>query len=641
MCGIVGIVASDPIGLEQSLAQAVAAMVHRGPDDGGHHLFRLGAGHAGFGFRRLAILDLTAAGHQPMIHPETGDALVFNGEIYNFEALRHDLASRGVSFRGHSDSEVLLHALVAWGAEVLPRLQGMYAFAFHDRRSNRILLARDPLGIKPLYVARHDDRVVFGSEVRAILATGLVPDDLDPAGVASLLAYGAAQDPFTIHRHVRSLPAGSCEWIAGGGNPHPRRRRFWSFPEIRPPDGSPGGGAEPGALRGLLDEAVRDHLVSDVPIGVFLSAGLDSTILAGLATRHAGSVRTFTVGYDEPGVADELAGAALAARSIGSRHEEIVLSRDRIAALWPAWMAAADRPSIDGLNTFIICRAVREAGLTVALSGLGSDEFFGGYGSFATAARYLRVARSLRLLPGPVRRLALAAALRAVPAAARAKAADMFGESTNLADVALQIRRVFSNREVRRLGVDAAAVGLPPHYLDPESLSEALGTAAESDPFAIVSRLEARLYMGNTLLRDTDVNSMASSLEVRVPFLAQPIVDHVSALPQGVRAPPGAAPKHLLRAACGDLVPEALLQRPKTGFTLPIDRWMRGPMRDACAAAVDVAADCGLLDPRAVRAVWGDFTAADSRLRWTKAMALVALGGSLQATASARVASSR
>ncbi len=625
MCGIAGIVGPDSAGLTRALANASAAIVHRGPDDAGNHVFQFGSGHAGFSFRRLAILDLTPAGHQPMVHPETGDAIVFNGEIYNFAALRRDLESRGIAFRGHSDSEVLLHALVTWGDAALSKLEGMYALAFHDCRSNRILLARDPLGIKPLYVSQHGGRLAFASEVRAILATGLVPDDLDPAGVASLLAYGAPQDPFTVHRHIRSFPAGSYAWITTS-DVAVSPRRFWSFPVIRPCEATAAAG-EPQVVRELLDTAVRDHLVSDVPIGVFLSAGLDSTVLAALAARHAGTVRTFTVGYDEPGVADELAGAALVARSIGSKHEEIVLSRERIAELWKAWMAAADRPSVDGFNTFIICRAVKEAGLTVALSGLGSDELFGGYGSFMTAEGYFRVARRLRLLPPPLRRLAVGFAARLLPARAREKAVDMFCDSATLADAALQVRRGLSNRQMAALGLPATAVGLPPDYLDSAALAEAAdGPEASIDPFALVSRLETRMYMGNTLLRDTDVNSMASSLEVRVPFLAQPLVNHVAALPREIRAPQGSAPKHLLRAACGDLIPPALLARPKTGFTLPIDRWMRGPMRDDCTAAVEAAAGCGLLDPAGVRRIWDTFLGSRSSMQWSRAMTLVTLG---------------
>ncbi len=603
-------------------------MHHRGPDDDGLHLFGLGAYQAGFGFRRLAILDLTAAGHQPMIHPESGDSLVFNGEIYNFRKLRAELEALGVVFRGHSDSEVLLHALSYWGEETLPRLEGMYALAFHHRRSGRILLARDPLGIKPLYVAHHSDHFVFASEVRSILSTRLVPDELSPTGIASLLAYGAPQDPHTVHQHIRSFPAGAMQWIGGPAAWTATPRRFWSFPPL---DRDPAP-IELAAqqVRILLDEAVRDHLVSDVPVGVFLSAGIDSTVLAALAARHAGTVRTFTVGYDEQGVADELAGAAIAAKAIGSQHDEIVLTRERMTELWHSWLAALDRPSIDGFNSFVISRAVREAGLTVALSGLGGDELFGGYGSFTAVKRYSSFAKRMQRLPRTVGRLLVGAATRFSAEHVREKSLDLFCETASPAEVGLQMRRVLSNRQIAALGLPADAVGLPATYLDPAAFAEACGPDATDDIFSLVSRLEARLYMGNMLLPDTDANSMASSLEIRVPFLGQSLVDYVARLPQAIRAPAGSPSKYLLKRACGDLVPPLLMTRPKTGFTLPIDRWMRGPMRESCEAAIETVARSGIFNRSAVMQLWHRFTAPRSEMLWTRAMPLVSLGNYLQ-----------
>ena len=232
MCGIAGIVSPDAGEVPPAVRRMTQSLVHRGPDDAGIETFSFGGAAAGFGFRRLAILDLTPAGHQPMLHPTTGDCLVFNGEIYNFKHLRAELEARGSVFRGHGDTEVLLEALVTWGAEALPRLEGMYALAFHDQRADRILLARDPLGIKPLYVAESAGRLVFASEVRAVLASGIVPVEWDPAGVATLLAYGAPQDPFTLLRAIRSFPAGGCEWIRDSGGRVQREgpRRFWRFP---------------------------------------------------------------------------------------------------------------------------------------------------------------------------------------------------------------------------------------------------------------------------------------------------------------------------------------------------------------------------------------------------------------------------
>jgi asparagine synthase (glutamine-hydrolysing) len=368
-----------------------------------------------------------------------------------------------------------------------------------------------------------------------------------------------------------------------------------------------------------------------VPIGVFLSAGIDSTVLAALAARHVGGLRTFSVGFDEPGVVDELAGAKIAAESIGAKHAAIVLTRDRIAELWQQWLAALDHPSIDGFNSFVISRAVRDAGLTVALSGLGGDELFGGYGSFSVVERYFRFAQRVQRLPKFLRSAAVGLATARLPPHVRAKALDLFCEAKSPAEVALQMRRVLSNKQITAIGLPAASVGLPNTYLDAVAFDDARGASSDEDAFAMVSRLEARLYMGNMLLPDTDANSMASSLEIRVPFLGQQVVDYASRLPRAVRSPPGSAPKYLLKKVFVDLIPSRLLNRPKTGFTLPIDRWMRGQMRESCAAAIEAAADCGILDPAETRRLWDRFLAPGSPLLWTRVMPLVSLGNYLAA----------
>jgi asparagine synthase (glutamine-hydrolysing) len=627
MCGIAGIVSPDVGEVSPAVQRMTQSLVHRGPDDAGIETFSVGGAAAGFGFRRLAILDLTPAGHQPMLHPATGDCLVFNGEIYNFRQLRAELVARGSVFRGHGDTEVLLEALVTWGAEALPRLEGMYALAFHDKRADRILLARDPLGIKPLYVAESAGRLVFASEVRAVLASGIVPVEWDPAGVATLLAYGAPQDPFTLLRAIRSFPAGGCEWIRAPGGRVQREgpRRFWRFPRggNKADDGN-----VPSRVRSLVDAAVRDHLASDVPIGVFLSAGIDSTIVAALAARHAGAIRTFSVGFTEEGVADELQQAAATARGIGSVHEEIVLAADEIPALWDAWLSASDRPSIDGFNSFVISRAVKQAGLTVALSGLGGDEIFGGYGSFGAVGRYHRVASAMRFMPRRMRRGIARLATLGRPASVREKLPDLLGGEATVESVALQMRRVLSDRQVEALGLTAARVGLTSHWLTADVVADLAGPAA--DVFTAVSRIEACTYMANTLLRDTDVNSMAVSLEIRVPLLAQQLVDYVAPLSSGIKAPVGGGTKWLLRESCRDLIPTELLSRPKTGFTLPIERWMRGAVRERCEAALAVAAESGLVPAEEVSRMWREFVTGTSGIRWTRPMTLVALGNAVE-----------
>ena len=641
MCGIAGVVAADPRLVEPAVRSMMRAMVHRGPDDEGYEAFPIVAGlHAagpptgtvGFGFRRLAILDLTPAGHQPMVHPDTGDCLIFNGEIYNFRWLRAKLEGLGFAVHSSGDTEVLLHALVAWGEKALDELDGMFAFAFYHAKSRRVLLARDPFGIKPLYVARAQKAFVFASEVRAVLASGLVPDDLDPAGIASFLAYGAPQDPLTVHRAIQSFPAGSCEWIGSDAAAHaPRSRRFWSFP-------AEGADAdEKKAVRTVqmqLNAAVRDQCISDVPLGVFLSGGIDSAALAALARNHKSPVNTFSVGYESAGGQDELTDAAATARGLGTQHQQTILDDAWIMLQWQEWLRAADRPSIDGLNTFVVSGVVKDAGATVALSGLGADELFGGYPSFARAAKAERLLRPLGFVPASLRRAAAKIAFALLPAGKRAKAVDLVSGGTTALELASQFRRLTSDSDLRSLGFAPRSLGLTSQFLPPAAFAPF--NDAGRDPFRAMSQAECFLYMGNTLLRDSDTNSMAHSLEIRVPFLGRWFADGVASLPSRVKQPQGAPPKHLLRKATGSVLPYDIFTRPKRGFSLPIGEWMFGPLRDQCTAAIATLAECPIFPTGSIDRLWASYAAQRHAMHWSRPLSLVVLGSYLQQTAARR-----
>lgn len=629
MCGIAGVVSRDRSWIEPATRAMMHAMVHRGPDDDGFELARLGVGEsapwAGFGFRRLAILDLSPAGHQPMVNRLTGDCLIFNGEIYNFRHLRAKLQASEVRFHSSGDTEVLLQALSNWGEAALQELDGMFAFAFYHAATGRILLARDHLGIKPLYVARTADAIVFASEVRAVLASGLVPADLDPAGIAGCLAYGAPQDPLTIHRHVRSLPAGACEWIGGeslgerSGNP----RRWWSFPAS-----SGGTGAEAVTrVREHLTASVVGQCTADVPLGVFLSGGLDSAAIAGFARREGKQVRTYSVGFESAVGQDELNGARATAEALGTRHFETVIDDEWVQALWQQWMKAGDRPSVDGLNMFIVSNAVSDNGTKVALSGLGADELFGGYGHFRTIPDLRRLLGPIGWIPRQVRRGVVQAATAILTPSRRQRAIGLAAGGTSPLDVLLVLRRLTIDADMQSLGFDAKALGLRPDFLCNAAI-EGLRPAGR-DQFRAISQAECVLYMGNTLLRDTDVNSMAHSLEVRVPYLGRHLVDYVCSLPGSLQAPPGSLPKHLLRQAVSGRLPATILDRPKRGFSLPIGEWMRTTLRDQCEDAIDELARCGLFPDAATRALYRRYMEQGDRVHWTRPLALAALGSYL------------
>jgi len=351
MCGIAGIITLREEMARRALPAMVACEKHRGPDDEGEAYLPFGEKFLGLGHRRLSILDLSAAGHQPMVHPITGDRIIYNGELYNFLPLRKELEDLGEKFVGHCDTEIMLHALARWGPEAIKRFAGMYAFAFHDVARNRLILGRDPLGIKPLYVAEIDGYVLFASELRAILASDLVPRKLDRRAVAGMLAYGAVQEPCTIVQGVRMFPAGHFQVYDASASSPASPVRFWDFP--RPRVGMTQADAV-AAVRDTLNIAVRDHLVADVPVGVFLSSGLDSTIIAGLAARHTRQLRSFTVSFaDQPDMSEQ-ALADETARLFGLEQTNINITGVDAEAAAVAWLGALDQPSIDGLNVYVI-----------------------------------------------------------------------------------------------------------------------------------------------------------------------------------------------------------------------------------------------------------------------------------------------
>lgn len=633
MCGICGIIGADPRGVEPAVRRMMRAMLHRGPDDEGYVELPLathdGSAVAGFGFRRLAILDLSPAGHQPMVNPATGDCLVFNGEIYNFRTLRARLQAQGVSFTSTGDSEVLLQALSTWGERALDMFDGMFAFAFYEARNRRILLARDPFGIKPLYLAHVAGGLAFASEVRALLASGLVPDDLDPAGVASYLAYGATQDPLTMHRAIRSLGAGSAAWVSWPVMA-PAVRRFWTFPWPQPAPEDP---LLLQAVQTKLSDTVGDQCLADVPTGVFLSGGIDSAAVAALASRHVQELRTLSIGFEASRGNDELADAAATARFLGTKHYQTVLDDDWIQQQWREWLRAMDRPSIDGLNTFIISGVATDLGVKVALSGLGADELFGGYPTFWQGPKLARILRAVSALPPFVRRAAVRGILAWVPRGRRDKVEDVVVSGTSLSEVVASLRRTVCTRDLTRLGFPVGVPGLNSRYLPPEAIETDASRGA--DPFNEVSRAECRLYMGSTLLRDADTNAMAHSLEIRVPFLGRNVSDYVAGLPGRVKMPPRAPGKHLLRQAVAGILPADLFTRRKRGFTLPIGQWMLGPLRDQCEAAIETLAQCSLMDAKGTREWWSQYNGNPTAVQPSRPMTLVALGSYLAGRATA------
>ena len=613
------------------------AQAHRGPDDEGSVLIELPSAVIGLGHRRLSILDLTSAGHQPMTNPETGDVITYNGEIYNSPELRLELEGAGTRFRGHSDTEVILAAYARWGIEAIGRLEGMFAIGLYAARERRLHLVRDPLGIKPLYVARTRRGLVFASELRGVVASGLVDTtSLDHRAIASLLAYGAVASPQTMLQDVSQVEPG-CRVSLDLQAPFdpatavPRATRWWTPPRtvtVRGDDAAVGRELAP-----VLRASIRRHLLSDVPIAVFLSSGIDSVAVAALAGEaRGGDLDTFTITLSEDPELDESAEAGRIAHALGVRHQSVRVGDAEAQGLIEAWMASMDQPTVDGLNTYAIARAVRERGFKVALSGLGGDELFGGYPSFRTVPWVAQAASMARWIPASAR-ITLAAALTSgASATTRRKARDFAAASPDPAARALSYallrRRMFSDEQMEAFGFRVGAAGLPAGFV-PEGFGE--GCQVTTNPWAAVRNVELHGYMSNMLLRDSDVFGMAHGLEIRVPLLDRRLVEQALgyALPMW-RLAYRSSPKPWLVGAANLPFPRADFRRPKQGFTLPIARWMKGTLGKAMENRIEWLAADGLFEADAVRCVWADFLRAPRSPAWSRAWTLAALAQWMQ-----------
>ena len=584
MCGICGV---WPGGNESPVRAMVSALHHRGPDDSGSY-FDEGIG---LGMTRLAILDVSPAGHQPMSNGDGTVWIVYNGETYNFLELRASLNREGQRFASGSDTEVILRLYERHGDGFLDRLRGMFALAIYDRRQGRgrerLLLARDPLGIKPLLYAGDASRFVFASEIKALLASGLVQPRISAGALRDLLAFGSVAQPSTLIDGVQMLPPGHRLTLDSQRLVIERYSRL--DPSRFPDTGQLPYPEQVRRLRGLLEDSVRAHMVSDVPVGAFLSGGIDSTVLVGLMARASShKVRTFSVGFPEEGAAiDETDEAARTAAAIGTDHTRVLVTgrdlRNRVEDI----AAALDQPSVDGVNSYFVSSAA--AGhVKVAVSGTGGDELFAGYPWFAAMARAAPhlAARGPRQLAAA---LASSSALDRIPGRLAARVLGRARAWGDFLELFSRQYQIFGNRGAHALIAPewADALGPPPRDRNRSAASDELPRAPT---VARVSALCLRGYTQNQLLRDIDAVSMAQSLEVRVPFLDPALADFALSLPDQAKLAvdarsPGASyrdtgAKRILIDAARDVLPDGFDLQPKRGFGMPFDAWLHGPLRD-------------------------------------------------------------
>ncbi|MCB9433786.1 MAG: asparagine synthase (glutamine-hydrolyzing) [Ardenticatenaceae bacterium] len=573
MCGIAGLLTfNSPQNCIHSLTAMTNAQRHRGPDGGGIELVNKQYPTIGFGHRRLAIIDLSEAGYQPMLDVDTGNWLTFNGEIYNYRMLRQRLLSLGQTFQSKTDSEVILKAYAQWGDDFVEFLEGMFAFAIWDVSRQRLILARDPLGIKPLYYWAVQQDIMFASEVRAMLASGLVDRRLSHSALYSYLLYGSVQEPNTLVQGVQSLPPGNIlVWEQGQTKMH----SYWQLPM---PQGDtmltkPALWDE---TREYLEHAVSTQLVSDVPLGAFLSGGIDSTAIVALMRKKTELVKTFSVVFSEDAY-DERAYARIAARHIGTAHTELPLTGQIVREELPNALSAFDQPSMDGINTYFVSKVTREAGITVALSGVGGDELFGGYSGYAKSLLLEKWGSLLQRLPAPIRAFSAGMLTRFPQRELARRGAELFLSKRH---PYFLTRQVFSQQQISQL--------LEPMFKDElgcwsDRLYRLERETAVYDPINRAAALELQTYMLSTLLRDTDQMSMAHALEVRVPLIDQQLVQYLFTLPGHYKLE-NHYPKPLLTHPLKDLLPEKCVFRPKQGFTLPFETWLRQGLQDEIKA---------------------------------------------------------
>ena len=650
MCGIAGAIGNlgpgaATAGWNRSAVFACVervsnALRHRGPDGAG--FWSADSAEVVFGHRRLAIIDLSEAGAQPMVDAASGCVVTFNGEIYNFRELRRELEAIGEHFDSSSDTEVVLKAYARWGLGVVRRLRGIFAMAIWDPRARTVHLLRDHLGIKPLYWTRvragssGAEVVLFASEVRALLASGFVARRLNCDAVASYLSDGFVIGPDTMVEGVELLPAAGILTIAvgrraeDGGNNRHTLGCYWRLPSS---------GAQrttEDELRHELSETVRMQLVSDAPLGVFLSGGIDSSAVAALASEaQPRALHTFTIGFEEAGL-DESQFAARVATAIGSRHTNVTLREEDFLRQLPDALTAIDQPTFDALNTYFVSRAAREAGMTVALAGTGGDELFGGYASYVELPKMLRagawipwpLGRAIGGACGLIGALSWSLFGHAPPQTRWGKVADLARASGDLLRLYQTSYALFTRETQARLASASvrAAQRLQDFGLPAEVARAWRDRIEDSELLHAISVLELSSFVGERLLRDTDAASMAVSLEARVPLLDWVLCEKVAGIETSRRFSP-LGKKRLLRELTLASLDPAIFDRPKSGFVLPIGEWAKKRLQPEMGRLFCDARLVGRagLRPDTVYTLWKSYVAGRPGLYWSRVWSIYAL----------------
>lgn len=615
MCGVAGILSNlDQKSCKTALGHMLRSMSHRGPDDQGEETMSSSGATLYLGHRRLSIIDLSSRGHQPMSNDHKTVWISTNGELYNFKELREELKHK-YTFNSSSDTEVILKAYEEWGVNCLEKFRGMFAFAIWDAVRQTLFLARDPMGIKPLYYHSAPGYFLFASEIRAIQASGLAKTGIDPRGLYSYLSFGCLQSPETVLSGVSELKPAHYLLVSAGKI---TEKRYWSPLS----DSSPITSDILSQVRECIEESIKIEMVSDVPLGAFLSGGIDSSAVTGLMSRfHDTPVKTLSIAFEEKEF-DESEYSKLIATRFATDHHVLRLSEIDLLDALPAAIMAMDQPTMDGINTFLISKAARSAGLTVALSGLGGDELFCGYDSFQMVPKLLQWENTIRAFPKSLQTLAgQLVRILCSTSDRNVKLAHFLDGKINSGHVYFLFRALFCHDQLNKLLVGTETFESGERYLR-QATQDLMDRLKTQDPVNQVSYLELTQYTANMLLRDTDMMSMANSLEVRVPLMDHKLAELMFRIPGYLKINPR-TPKSLLVDAVG--LPEKAVFRKKMGFTLPFETWMRAQLKNEVENVLlsPVTTLEGLISQTAINQIWKEFC--DHKISWSRPWSLYVL----------------
>lgn len=613
MCGINGILGLSGVdNPAAAIGKMNAKLAHRGPDSEGTFVNDAVA----LGHRRLSIIDVSDAGNQPFHSADGKLTMVFNGEVYNYLELKEELDTS--TFKTKTDTEVVLAAYAKWGIDFLSKLNGMFALAIWDEENRQLIIARDRIGIKPLYYHYRGDGVVFSSEIRSLIASNFVPKKLDTNALIDYLRYQTVHTPYTILEGVHMLEPGHYMVFTESEHIH---QKYWDPATVELVHAG-----RPELLMNIkekLQQSVELRMRADVPFGAFLSGGIDSSAIVGLMSSVSElPVSTFSVTFDESEFS-EARYAQLIAKKFNTKHTEIKLTPDDFLALVPSALAAMDHPSGDGPNTFIVSKVTKESGITMALSGLGGDELFAGYSIFTQAVELLDK-RWLQSFPKTLRRAAGTALTVLKPGiASQKKAAILIQDYFDLEYIYPFSRLILEDEQLKGLVNNPVKTpnfihGYLKEILDPSMPGFQLPYLSK------VSLAEMSTYMQNVLLRDSDQMSMAHALEVRVPFLDHNLVEYVLGINDQQKFPH--TPKELLTESLGDLLPREIIDRPKMGFTLPWEHWMKNELKGFCEDRLSKIGKREQFNAKGIQKMWQRFLNGDKYITWSRIWPLVVLG---------------